>query len=114
MVGKGWGIEKPIAPNDTEENREKNRRVEFLVVEQDVTQKKVEIDPKTGKEKVVDSKTESIKAPVDPTAMPATPATPATPAKPKTPATPATPAKPATSATPAAPKAPAPKPTEKK
>lgn len=63
MVAKGWGIEKPIAPNDTEENREKNRRVEFLVVEQDVTHKKVEIDPTTGKEKIVDSKTESVKSP---------------------------------------------------
>lgn len=56
LVAKGWGIEKPIAPNDTEENREKNRRVEFLVVEQEVTQKKVEIDPTTGKEKVVEEK----------------------------------------------------------
>jgi OOP family OmpA-OmpF porin len=63
MVAKGWGVEKPIAPNDTEENREKNRRVEFLVIEQDVTQKKVEIDPKTGQEKVVEEKKESIKAP---------------------------------------------------
>src|SRR5205807_223553 len=26
MVAKGWGVEKPIAANDTEENREKNRR----------------------------------------------------------------------------------------
>lgn len=56
LVAKGWGVEKPIAPNDTEENREKNRRVEFLVVEQEVTQKKVEIDPATGKEKVVEEK----------------------------------------------------------
>jgi outer membrane protein OmpA-like peptidoglycan-associated protein len=56
MVAKGWGSEKPIAPNDTEEGREKNRRVEFLVVEQDVTQKKVEIDAATGKEKVVEEK----------------------------------------------------------
>jgi OOP family OmpA-OmpF porin len=82
MVAKGWGIEKPVAPNDTEENREKNRRVEFLVVEQDVTQKKVEIDPTTGKEKVVDTKTESIKAPDAPATPPTTPTTPTTPATP--------------------------------
>jgi OOP family OmpA-OmpF porin len=63
LVAKGWGIEKPIAGNDTEEGREKNRRVEFLVVEQDVTKKKVEIDPTTGKERVVDEKVESFKAP---------------------------------------------------
>jgi OOP family OmpA-OmpF porin len=75
MLAKGWGIEKPIAPNDTEENREKNRRVEFLVVEQDVTQKKVEIDPKTGQEKVVDSKTTTTATPGG-AATPATPATP--------------------------------------
>jgi OOP family OmpA-OmpF porin len=124
MVAKGWGIEKPLVPHDAiEENREKNRRVEFLVIEQDVTQKKVEIDPTTGKEKVVDTKTESIKAPGDATA-PATPATPAKPGTPATPATPAkpkaatpTPAKPATPATPAAPatpKAPGLKGVEKK
>ena len=34
LTAKGWGSEKPIAPNDTEEGREKNRRVEFLVVDQ--------------------------------------------------------------------------------
>lgn len=56
LVSKGWGVDKPIAPNDTEDNREKNRRVEFLVVEQDVTQQKVEIDQETGKEKVVEVK----------------------------------------------------------
>ncbi len=61
LAAKGWGIEKPIAPNDTEENRSKNRRVEFLVVEQDVVHKKVEIDPLTGKERVVEEKKEAIR-----------------------------------------------------
>ncbi len=96
MVAKGWGIEKPIAPNDTEENREKNRRVEFLVVEQDVTQKKVEIDATTGKEKIVETKTESMKAVETPAPAPPLPdAKPAAPAKPA-PSAPAAPvAKPA-------------------
>lgn len=131
MVGKGWGVEKPIAPNDTEENREKNRRVEFLVIEQDITQKKVEIDPTTGKEKVVETKTESVKAPEAPATdahakpepnakpgekpaeKPAAPAKPGaktttTATKPASPAAPKAPAS-ATSATPATPK-----PAEKK
>jgi outer membrane protein OmpA-like peptidoglycan-associated protein len=34
LTAKGWGSEKPIAPNTTEDGREKNRRVEFLVVGQ--------------------------------------------------------------------------------
>jgi len=63
LTARGWGSEKPIAPNDTEEGREKNRRVEFLVVEQDVTAKKVEIDPTTGKERVIDESTSVVKAP---------------------------------------------------
>lgn len=53
LTSYGWGIEKPIASNDDETGREKNRRVEFLVTEQDVTKKQVEIDGTTGKERVV-------------------------------------------------------------
>jgi len=79
LASKGWGVEKPIADNASESGREANRRVEFLVVEQDITQKKVEIDAKTGKERVVEEKKELFKseapAATDDKSAPAKPAT---------------------------------------
>lgn len=56
LSAKGYGETKPlVTPDETEADREKNRRVEFLITEQDVTQTKVEVDAK-GQEKVVEQK----------------------------------------------------------
>lgn len=32
FIYKGWGADKPIAPNDTEQNRSRNRRVEITIL----------------------------------------------------------------------------------
>ncbi|MBS2018468.1 MAG: OmpA family protein [Deltaproteobacteria bacterium] len=40
LVAKGWGSEKPVAADDSEANREKNRRVEFVIVEQNLAERK--------------------------------------------------------------------------
>ena len=101
LQAKGWGVEKPIASNDTEEGREKNRRVEFNVIEQVVTEKKVEIDPATGKERVVSEDQKEQQAPADTSTSTTTATTPAKPATATT-AKPATTAKAATAKTPAA------------
>lgn len=60
LTAKGFGAKRPIASNDTDAGKEQNRRVEFMIVEQDVTQKKVEVDH-TGKEKVVEEKKVTVK-----------------------------------------------------
>jgi OOP family OmpA-OmpF porin len=65
LTAKGFGEQNLLTAEDglegdaLEAAREKNRRVEFNVVEQDVTQKKIEVDPNTGTEKVIETKTKS-------------------------------------------------------
>jgi outer membrane protein OmpA-like peptidoglycan-associated protein len=54
LTAQGYGVTRPVADNDTDAGREKNRRVEFNITEQDITKKKVEIDPTTGKERVLE------------------------------------------------------------
>lgn len=59
----GHGEDKPLAENDTDEGKEKNRRVEFLIVAQDKLTETVEIDPETGEKKVIDAKVEAAPEP---------------------------------------------------
>lgn len=58
LTAKGFGESKPLVSNDTDSGKATNRRVEFNIIEQDIIQKKVEIDA-SGKEKVLEEKKSS-------------------------------------------------------
>ena len=48
LVAAGFGQTKPIAKNDTDENRALNRRVAFVILDKGGTKKKVEEAPDQG------------------------------------------------------------------
>jgi outer membrane protein OmpA-like peptidoglycan-associated protein len=63
LTSTGYGESKPLVANDSDAGREKNRRVEFHITKQEVTKEKVEVDPSTGKETVVEKTSANEEAP---------------------------------------------------
>jgi outer membrane protein OmpA-like peptidoglycan-associated protein len=49
----GHGEARPLADNASDDGKEKNRRVEFLITEQEEVTQEMEVDPKTGERRLV-------------------------------------------------------------
>jgi len=63
MSSTGYGETRPLVSNDSDAGREQNRRVEFHITKQEVTKEKVEVDPTTGQEKVIEKTSANEEAP---------------------------------------------------
>ena len=50
LLSRGFGESTPLVANTSEENRETNRRVEFMITKQEPVTRTVMVDPKTGQE----------------------------------------------------------------
>jgi OOP family OmpA-OmpF porin len=104
LVAKGYGESKPLVPNTSDENRAKNRRVQFVILEQDAgggaTGDGAARPPSSGTSDAPKGDGAS-RPPATPAPAPTTPSTPA-----PAPTTPATPAP-----APTTPSTPAPAPT---
>jgi outer membrane protein OmpA-like peptidoglycan-associated protein len=53
LTSLGHGEARPLADNSSDEGKEKNRRVEFLITEQEEVTQEMEVDPKTGERSLV-------------------------------------------------------------
>lgn len=60
LSARGYGLSVPLVANDGDAGREANRRVEFRVVSQTTLARKVQVDPRTGRETVLEERRETV------------------------------------------------------